>query len=197
MPFVIPDPVPQTVPASVANPDWLRHHFIASLAKRFGWTRGAELGVAAGITSAHLLGACPDLYLIGVDAWVRQPENAGPETYSEWDHDANEAEARRATGVFGDRCVLLRGWTADVGARMPSGMLDFVWIDADHSAEAVRSDILTWSRALRPDGWLLGHDINWPGVREAVDELVPGYEIGPDVVWFRPLTPRDGWQWWR
>jgi len=197
MTFVVPPPVPQTIPASVAPADWQRFHFIASMARRFGWTRGAELGVSAGLTTQHLLSACPDLYLVGVDAWIEQPENGGPETYTDWNHGIHEREARHACGVFADRCTLIKGWTHEVGARMAPGSLDFVWIDADHSTEACRRDILVWSRALRPDGWLLGHDINWPTVKAAVDDLVPGYEIGPDVVWFRPLIPKEGWQWWR
>lgn len=196
MSFVLPAPVAPTIPAAASSPDRLRFEFLASLARRFGWTRGAELGVAAGETTAHLLARCPDLYLIGVDAWQAQPENAGPETYVEWDHGANERAARRTVSPYGDRCRLIDGWTHEVGARMPSGVLDFLWIDADHSEQAVRRDILVWSRALKPGGWLLGHDINWPTVKAAVDDLVPGYEIGPDCVWFRPLNPADGWRWW-
>ncbi len=195
--LVLPEPVAPTLPGDVFSPRRHRFEFLAFLVRHFGWRRGAELGVATGVTTEHLLARCPHLYLIGVDAWQAQPGNAGPETYTDWDHAENERVARRAISAYGDRCRLINGWTHEIGARMPAGALDFVWIDADHSEEAVRRDIEVWSRAVKPGGWLLGHDINWPTVQAAVDYLVAGYEIGPDAVWFRPLIPVEGWQWWR
>lgn len=197
MSLIQPPPAAQTVPSVLYPAEMHRFEFLASLAKRLGWRRGAELGVARGATTEHLLARCPELYMVSVDLWQAQPENAGPESYMEWDHQANEREARIAVAPFGDRCRMLKDWTHEVGARMPPGVLDFLWIDADHSEEAVRRDIEVWSRAVKPGGWLLGHDINWPTVKVAVDDMVPGYEIGPDCVWFRPLNPVDGWQWWR
>jgi hypothetical protein len=54
--------------------------------------------------------------------------------------------------------------------------------------------ISAWLPKIKPTGWIAGHDINWPGVRAAVDNLAPGYLIGPDVVWFRPVNPTEGWE---
>jgi predicted O-methyltransferase YrrM len=51
--------------------------------------------------------------------------------------------------------------------------LDCVFIDADHSYESVKSDILAWYPKLKSTGILLGHDYSpeyWPGVCQAVDE---------------------------
>jgi len=52
--------------------------------------------------------------------------------------------------------------------------LDFVFIDAEHSYEAVRADISAWWPKLRPGGMLIGHDYNperFPGVCRAADEF--------------------------
>ena len=50
------------------------------------------------------------------------------------------------------------------------GVLDLVFIDGDHSFEAVRDDLDAWWPTLRPGGTLAGHDyaIYSPGVVRAV-----------------------------
>jgi hypothetical protein len=56
--------------------------------------------------------------------------------------------------------------------------LDAVFIDADHSYEAVKLDIQNWLPKVRKGGILAGHDYNsaWPGVIRAVNEMLPEAE---------------------
>ena len=54
--------------------------------------------------------------------------------------------------------------------------LDLCFLDADHSYEGVREDIWAWQKVVRPGGILAGHDLNWPGVRDAVVESVPNWQ---------------------
>lgn len=58
---------------------------------------------------------------------------------------------------------------------------DMCYIDADHSYEAVRRDILACTRIVKPDGWLAGHDYHQPQVARAVLSML-----------VEPLTFRDG-----
>jgi len=62
----------------------------------------------------------------------------------------------------------------DAVKRFEDGFLDLVYIDADHSFDAVVADINAWLPKLKPDGFLCGHD--FPGrrgeVREALTETV-------------------------
>jgi predicted O-methyltransferase YrrM len=84
------------------------------------------------------------------------------------------------------RClIIIKDWTTKAAEQIEDNSLDFVFIDADHSKEAVRNDINIWSTKVKGTGWILGHDINWPEVKAIVDELLPGYVIGPDNVWGR------------
>lgn len=61
--------------------------------------------------------------------------------------------------------------------------LDMVYIDADHSYEAVREDILKWFPKVKMGGIFSGHDYN-PcggfGVHQAVNELVNDFQLLPD-----------------
>lgn len=68
------------------------------------------------------------------------------------------------------------------------GSLDFVFIDADHSYEGCRRDILAWLPRVRPGGIIAGHDYNPEpdpktgldyGVGKAVRELLPNHRPIP------------------
>lgn len=186
--FVCPPLVPPTV-------DWFprnitrRGQVLVHLARQNGWTHGAELGLWEGSTIARVLRECRNMHMIGVDLWEPQPDNPGPEGYDGWDHDQHEATCRARVAPFASRARIIKGRTVDAALKVDDASLDFVFIDADHSEAGARADIAAWGPKIRPGGWIMGHDINWPGVRAAVDDLVPGYWIGPDVVWGRVWQP--------
>jgi len=162
-----------------------REQWLAGLANQYNWTRGAELGVWQGRTFLFVLEACPQLTLIGVDVWTAQPDNDGPETWADWEHDKFEQQVREQAAKFGNRAIIIKDWTTEAANQIEDNSLDFVFVDADHSTEAVRADIEAWSPKVKDTGWIIGHDINWPTVRVVVDELLPGYVIGPDNAWGR------------
>ena len=183
-----PHHVPQTVSHFNAWPTWRRWRFLMALIERNGLKAGAELGLRKGGTSDFLLKHCPDLHMLGVDLWA--PSGG----YEDWTHEKHERECRKTLAQYGERAKIIKGLTTKVALEVPDRSLDFVFIDADHSEQGVRDDITAWLPKIKETGFITGHDINWPGVRAAVDDLVPGYLIGPDVVWFRPVNPPDGWQ---
>ena len=62
-----------------------------------------------------------------------------------------------------------------------------VFIDAMHEYAHVKEDIQTWLPLVEPGGILAGHDYyddQWPGVKQAVQELLPGYKVGGGSVWY-------------
>lgn len=52
---------------------------------------------------------------------------------------------------------------------------DFVFIDANHTYEAVAKDLWKWWPKVKPGGWMAGHDFTpaFPGVVRAVCEAFP------------------------
>lgn len=159
-----------------------RADVLIALIDEHGWTKGAELGVEAGHTHLALLEDCPDLTLIGVDRWLG--------IYRGRSRASMYPELQIAVRPYESRSRLVRATTVAAAEDIPDGSLDFVFIDANHSEESVRADIEAWAPKLKPDGWITGHDHDLPGVRAAIDDLLPGHTLHPRVskVWSIPLA---------
>lgn len=65
---------------------------------------------------------------------------------------------------------------------------DIIFIDADHSFDAVVDDINCWRTRLNPGGLLCGHDLDhphFPGVRAALEHLGIPFKRGPGSLWYK------------
>ena len=77
----------------------------------------------------------------------------------------------------------LRGYSADVGSAF-TGVVDLLFIDANHEYESVREDFEIWSPQLAPDGVIAFHDADHEGPRAVIDEFIsgrPGWGPGEQV----------------
>jgi predicted O-methyltransferase YrrM len=144
-----------------------REMFINDLVKHFSWTTGAEIGVRTGSTSFYLLNNNPNLVMWAADKDISQFYND------------------QVKQTYQTRLKVLEGVSWEVAAQVPDGSLDFYFIDAGHSYKSVIKDIDAWTPKLKPNGWFIGHDINFPAVNRAVAERFPGFQVGPDNVWFK------------
>lgn len=165
-----------------------RWHVIADLVREHGLHVGAEIGVAEGRFSAGLLSLCPQVTLWAIDNWA-----PGYKTWmgTEWDEQTQRAnrsafmEMRISEGLS-PRLIVFEASSLDAAKEIRDGSFDFVFIDADHSYEAVNADIAAWTPKVRPGGFITGHDYDsekFPGVIRAVDERFPQIDIREDFVW--------------
>ena len=142
----------------------IRQHFLSDIIKNNNLTLGAEIGVRFGQTLFHILKENPTLKMYAIDKDVSQFEE----------------DARTFSG---------RIFIHQVDSRLSPDFvenesLDFFFIDAGHSYKSVIKDLDAWLPKLKPDGWMIGHDINYPSVEKAVLDTIGFYEVGPDNVWF-------------
>ena len=171
----------------------------------------AEIGVARGMLSAKLLNRS-DLHLTMVDSWA--PTEDQPERYKETGDSlaflsADDAalikdEAHRRTEFASDRRHIIHATSLSAAESVPDHSLDLVFIDADHTREAVAEDLRAWYSKVRPGGWICGHDYmqpNFPGfgvgyaVHEFVDELRLTVELDADYTWHIQVPgPTRGWR---
>lgn len=152
----------------------MNYHVLRSIIEEYDVLKlnaGVEIGVLYGDTSHFLLRSFPQLTLFGVDPYQPYNEEArSTETMMKF-----EMLAHHRLAEFGDPSLLLKMTSLEAAVKIPDLTLDFVFIDALHTYEAVRDDVAAWFPKLRPGGLLCGHDISWDGVQRAVGELAEMY----------------------
>jgi Methyltransferase domain len=130
----------------------------------------------------------PGVQIVAVDPWVPYPEH-----HFIWDGSAqNDSEraayrvAQEHDGTFnaflfflynsglGDYVNVIRATSVDAAKMFVDKPPHFVFIDAEHTAEAVAQDLHSWWDLVKPE-WIAGHDYNrgserdFPGVWKTVD----------------------------
>lgn len=142
---------------------------------------GAEIGVQRGHFSECLLTDWWGKKLYMIDIW-RQVQDY--RDIANGDHRVQlecMAEAFQRVYQFGERAAMIREGSQAAGLLIPDGSLDFVYIDADHSYEGCKADLLTWWPKTKSGGIFCGDDyFDSPfeengmadfGVKKAVDEF--------------------------
>lgn len=156
----------------------------------------AEVGTYNGRLARLILERVPNVSILMVDNWKAAEDQ--PEAYkATGDHSALatpemaatlEAEARSVEAKY-ERAKIAKGDSVNIAKK--SGLLDLVFIDADHSEEGARSDVLAWIPNVKPGGWIGGHDYGhpqFPGVRRAVDSLITSVETGENYTWWHRVS---------
>lgn len=163
---------------------------------------GAEIGVFTGELSRRLLSR-DDLTLHMVDSWIQHsPESEYGKTDYHGKLDKDEQEkcfqaTKEVTKFAGDRAKVIRKDSLSAANDFRDQSLDFVFLDADHTYDAIKKDLSAWSYKVKKGGIFCGHDYDHPlhpmwGVKRAVDEFCneKGYELelGKDYTWFIKLN---------
>lgn len=157
----IKNPLPKTVPWKGPH---RREFYIDSLVKQHNWQIGCEVGVRTGRTLFHLLDNNPKLKMYAVDKDISQFYN------------------QSIKNKYGNRLIVLEDISWDAVTQIKE-QLDFVFIDAGHSTKSVTKDINAYLPLLKSKKGLLGHDIDFPAIQLALDNLEIKYDVGPDNVW--------------
>lgn len=144
---------------------------------------GAEIGVSSGAFSKILFDNSKLSKLYLVDPWINQDK----EIYNDEtnvDQEGFDERYQLVTRLFkgeGDRCRILRMTSEEAANEIEDDSLDFIYIDANHSYEAVSQDISLWWPKVKNGGVFSGHDYTNGGpynfgVKRAVDEFISKHD---------------------
>ena len=157
-----------------------RWHVINDHIKHIKNPIGAEIGVHRGECSGHLLELHPGLKLYMIDMWSPDTYNGkgddaatGPyrEIYEkQWEN--NRRLAYESVKKHECRFTFIQEESLKATEYIQDGFLDFCFIDASHSYEDVKADILAWLPKIKKGGYLFLHDYElFEGVTRAVNEI--------------------------
>ncbi len=126
-----------------------------------------ELGSWLGLSTRFIAGAAPHAHVIAVDHWQGSPEHQRKPELASLLPVLYEAFLSRCWS-FRDRILPVRMATREGLEEIARHGLepDLVYLDADHSYDAVKADIFE-IRRLFPSAVLIGDDWNWESVRVA------------------------------
>lgn len=120
-------------------------------------------------------------YALGIDAWSE-------EVCPYWKQETHDGHWKRAQKIVkaarkwsGGDINLIKGDHRVLVDDFEDGWFDYVYIDSDHTYEAVKKDIELWWPKVKEGGILAGHDYNTfnklYGVVTAVNEFVEANNI--------------------
>ncbi len=152
----------------------------------------AEIGVWTGDFSERILNITQPLKLHLIDPWSFQPSYpnrwyGGGAAKSQADMNAVYYSVVRRFQCHGN-VVIHRMTSLAAAERFANGTFDWVYIDANHSYDAVKLDLAAWLPKLKPNGLLTGDDVNWPGedgsrpVRRALQDFLNEQKLKQAVI---------------
>lgn len=141
---------------------------LAQLFGSLGFKTGAEIGVRYGRYSEILCQSIPHLKLFCIDTWPHK--------------DSFEITKRILTLYD---TVIIHKPSMEAVKEIDNESLDFVFIDASHEYQDVKDDIREWTKKVRRNGIVAGHDYyvffhsKNRGVVDAVNEYIveTGYNL--------------------
>lgn len=151
--------------------------------------KGVEVGVWQGHNSSHLLRSIPNLRLWMVDEYAERSDGEMAHL-DQCDFDLARQQAIDATSFANDSRVLLAMDSKEGAAKFCDKELDFVFIDASHDYDSVKSDVESWHSKVRIGGIVSGHDYGGRkvGVKRAVDEVYGDrVRLAGGLVWWVKL----------
>ena len=149
---------------------------------------GAEIGVWQGNLSRRLLAARPLLKIYMIDPWKLAA--TGKASHGQAACDAACDQSATVAAEYEGRARLLRLPSLEAVETLDVESLDFFFLDAIHTFEAINADIEAWLPKLKPGGWYGGRDFvdRWHGVER--ETYRKDATAGVDRTWFVNSTEK-------
>lgn len=147
---------------------------------------GAEIGCAfGGFARTMLIGwRCRKYWLIDPyrkqDQYVYMERQETQEKYDKWAEEVGDM-CRYSDG----RAEHIRKMSVDAAAMFKDEQLDFVFIDGNHSYDAVMSDLNAWYPKVHKGGIVAGHDYYdetvWPNFCQVKGAVTAWLQTRPEI----------------
>ncbi len=156
----------------------------------------AEIGVEAGVFSKSILSITEPHHLFLIDCWTEQPTDIFPENRPE-QLQLSLYQKVQQEFAGNDHVTIIKEFSSKAATLFPDDYFDWIYIDANHSYEAVKEDLEIWFAKVKDGGFITGHDYfifdrydpkheslltnilddNYYGVVQAVNEFIIKYNL--------------------
>jgi hypothetical protein len=183
----------EAVQANEAGQKWAGNYYgvFTKVVAENQYERTAEVGAGYGTHSKYILQNNPSItHHIIIDP-MRQYANDGfsddimnqePESPGENFNELFQL-IQEELSPWADKYTWIRKPSQEVTeAELPDGSLDCIFIDGDHSYNAVLKDLMLYWKKVRPGGQLLGDDYWMEEVRDAVNTFAEIQGLTYDIL---------------
>jgi hypothetical protein len=168
---------------------------VSSIINENNYTRVAEIGIGYGTHAKSILANTGVAQLYLVDPMTYYPNDGFADdimshTPEILGNNFNEFAdlIRNELSPWKDRYTWFRQTSLTItNDQIADGSLDCVFVDGDHSYDAVLADLSFWWTKIRPGGQMLGDDFWMDDVRRAVDDFAMRNSLTYDFL-YRPGT---------
>lgn len=154
---------------------------------------GCELGTSYGFNLVYFLENLSNIKLVyAVDPYM--PYHDGPSGFVPKEvMDKVKELFLINTEAYKDRIKFLNTTGDSAHREIDDNSLDYIFIDGDHSYEAVCKDLRNYFSKVKAGGIFSGHDYSWEGVKRAVAEFRDEYKIEQPLL----HCSNDVWYWYK
>lgn len=148
--------------------------------KKEGPIIAAEIGVYEGENASVMLILCPRMKLYCIDHYTNMDSySGGPRQEPQFYEQIKRIAAWNLKRFNGNAQLMIL--SSEQGSKeFVDGFFDYVYIDGEHTYDAVKKDLELWYPKVKVGGMIAGHDVGMVEVSMAVDELVAKHKISPD-----------------
>jgi hypothetical protein len=146
-----------------------------------------EIGCYAGESADIFLSSGKIAKYYAVDPWVNGYDKNDGASSSEL--GLAEIEFDKVVAKYPNVNIIKLKDFSEAAASKVTELVDFVYIDANHLYDAVKTDITIWREKIKPNGMIGGHDYGnrHRGVKQAVDEFYTTKKTYRDTSWMVKL----------
>jgi hypothetical protein len=147
---------------------------------------GSWKGRSSSFLAVEIANSGKDIDFYCVDTWEGGPDHQGWEGLDKL-YDIFLENMKPVEGYY----FPLKVTSEEASKKFEDKSLDFVFLDASHEYEDIKSDIQNWLPKVKPGGIIAGHDYyvdgyDWfPGVKQAVNEELVGFEARENCFVYR------------
>tara|TARA_B100001123_G_scaffold440433_1_gene579492 strand:+ start:780 stop:1460 length:681 start_codon:yes stop_codon:yes gene_type:complete len=141
-----------------------RRHIISQISKN---SIVGEIGVWRGEFSKIILKHCKPKKLILIDPWLYDqkirgcaPQVKGKEPINQKYFDEAYNETKK-TFINNSNVEIIKNNSLESSKNFNDEYFDFIYIDAEHSYDAVKQDLNCWYPKLKKNGYIFGDDYHW------------------------------------
>jgi hypothetical protein len=161
---------------------------------------GVEIGVAEGWYSNKIMELGKVTKMYGVDPYI--PHSGYRDYTRETTFNRLQAKAHERLDKYSNY-EFIRGYSLETAKKFEDNSLDWVYIDGDHSYEAVMDDITVWIAKVKPGGIIAGDDYiksdrdkRFYDVVNAVNDYVEIHNI-PELFLYKAGRTPTNWMFYK